>query len=360
MISTPSSFITHNSSLITRFESTYSQTSRRTNFSGVVSLGTSGQAEPLFARAARWANRSDRLRNRIDTRFATASACKVFTAVAALQLVEAGKLSLDTPVADIIAGFPFGQHVTLHHLLTHTSGLPDYFDEDEEVEIDAYALLWEHRPVYAMQSARDFLPLFYTKSPKYLPGERFAYNNAAFLLLELVVELAGSLPFRETVRRQILEPAGMSASGYFYTDRLPTRTALGYIPLPDGGSWRTNIFAVPYIGGGDGGAYVTAPDWSRFWSALLGGKLLGAEMLAEMLRPQTATNPRPGRHYGLGVWLSTAPLQRAARAIGSDPGVDMVSDCFLDTGLTLTVLSNESGGAMGMYTALYNVLMMDW
>jgi CubicO group peptidase (beta-lactamase class C family) len=159
----------------------------------------------------------------------------------------------------------------------------------------------------------------------------------------------------------VLEPAEMTASGYFYTDRLPSRTALGYIPLhADSSSWRTNIFAVPYIGGGDGGAYVTAPDWARFWSALRGGKLLGSAMLAEMLRPQVATNPRPGRHYGLGVWLLTAPLQLAARAVGSDPGVDMVSDCFLDTGLTLTVLSNESDGATQMYTALYNILMMDW
>ncbi len=344
---------------LTKFETVYRDTARRANFTGVVSLSESGNGLPLFARASRWANRADRLRNRCDTRFATASACKVFTAVAALQLVESGKLSLDTPVTELIEGFPFGPHVTLHHLLTHTSGLPDYFDEDEEVEIDAYALLWEHRPVYAMQSARDFLPLFYTKSPKSLPGDRFAYNNAAFLLLELIVERAAGTPFRETVRRQILEPAGMNASGYFYTDRLPGHTALGYIQLPDSG-WRTNIFAVPFIGGGDGGAYVTAPDWGLFWSALLGGKLLGADILAEMLRPQVATIPRPGRHYGLGVWLLTAPLQRAARAVGSDPGVDVVSDCFLDSGLVLTILSNESDGAAEMHKALYTVLMMDW
>jgi CubicO group peptidase (beta-lactamase class C family) len=344
---------------LSKLDSTYTQTALRSHFSGVVYLSAAGQDQALFARASRWANRADRLRNRINTRFAAASGSKLFTAVAALQLVEASKLTLDTPVADIIERFPFDPHITLYHLLTHTSGLPDYFDEEEEVEIDAYALLWEQRPVYAMQSARDFFPLFYTKTPKSLSGERFAYNNAGFLLLEAIIERAGGVPFREAIRRHVLEPAGMSDSGYFYTDRLPSQTALGYIPQPDG-SWRTNIFAVPFIGGGDGGAYVTAPDWSRFWNALLSGKLLGTEMLTEMLRPQIPTGARPGRHYGLGVWLLDAPLQRAARAGGSDPGVDMVSDCFLDTGLTLTVLSNESDGALEMYKALYGLLALDW
>lgn len=349
---------------LARLETVLYQAARREQFSGAVWLSALHQSDPLLARACGFSNRADRRRNRIDTRFATASGCKLFTAVAVLQLVEAGKLSLDTPAAEIIPAFPFGPHVTVAHLLTHTSGLPDYFDEEEEVEVDAYAQLWEQRPVYAMQSARDFLPLFYTKSPKRLPGERFAYNNAGFLLLELIVETAGGAPFRDIVRRCVLDPAGMADSGYFHTDRLPGRTALGYIPLPGAetakGSPRTNIFAVPAIGGGDGGAYVTAPDWARFWSALTGGRLLGPELLAEMLRPQVATQPLPGRHYGLGAWLRTSPLPRAALAFGSDPGVDMVSACFLDTGLVLTVLSNETEGAGEMYAALARALSSNW
>jgi CubicO group peptidase (beta-lactamase class C family) len=272
--------------------------------------------------------------------------------------VEEGRLALDTPAADLLPDFPFGPHITLTHLLTHTSGIPDYFDEEEEVEIDAYALLWEQLPVYAMQSARDFLPLFYSKTLKFLPGERFSYSNSAFLLLELIIERVGGLPFREAVCKAVFEPAGMVDSGYFYTDRLPGRTALGYIPLQDGGA-RTNVFAVPFIGGGDGGAYVTAPDWSRFWSALTGGKLLGAELLAKMLTPQVASHPLPGRHYGLGVWLLDSPLPRAAMAVGSDPGADMVSLCFLSRPLHLTILSNESDGAGQMYKALFEVLIRE-
>jgi CubicO group peptidase (beta-lactamase class C family) len=354
---------------LTRLEAVFRETAQRTRFSGVVTITTGGASETLFARSSGFSNRAERLRCRVDTRFASASASKLFTAVAALQLVETGQLSLNDPVADWIDGFPFGPHVTLYHLLTHTSGLPDYFDEEEAVEIDTYALLWEQRPVYAMQSARDFLPLFYTRAPKFLPGERFAYNNAAFLLLELIIERAGGVPFRDAVAQRILGPAGMADSGYFYTDRLPGHTALGYIPLAEGRprprgalerTYRTNIFAVPFIGGGDGGAYVTAPDWSRFWEALLNGKLLGPDLRTEMLRPQVPSHPRPGRHYGLGVWLIDSPLPRAAQAAGSDPGVDVVSLCFLDQPLHLTVLSNESDGASDMYRALFDLILKDW
>lgn len=328
------------------------------NFSGLLCLGRVGEKEPEFIRAAGWANRAEKIRIRPDTRFAAASGSKLFTAVTLLRQVEEGRLRLDERVADLLEGFPFGPHITLYHLLTHTSGLPDYFDEEEESDIDAYASLWAQRPVYAMHSARDFLPLFYTRSPKGLPGERFAYNNAGFLLLELVIERAAGVPFREAVRRCVLDPAGMSQTGYFYTDRLPRRCALGYIPL-EGGEWRTNIFAVPFVGGGDGGAYTTAGDWQRFWNALLGGRLLGTELLGEMLRPQAASHPLPGRHYGLGVWLRTSPLPRAALAIGSDPGADMVSACFLDRSLVLTVLSNESDGAWKLYKQAVELLISD-
>lgn len=333
-----SSFITQRSSLIT-------------HFSGVLAVTQPGEDSPIFARAAGWADRSNRRRNRLDTRFPTASGCKLFTAVTFLRLVEEGRLALDIPVANYLPDFPFGPHITPYHLLTHTSGLPDYFDEDEAVDMDAYALLWTQRPVYTMYSACDFLPLFYTKTPKTLPGERFNYNNAGFLLLELLIERGAGVPFHEAVRRCVFEPAGMVDSGYFFADRLPARCALGYIPL-EGGGWRSNIFAVPFIGGGDGGAYVTAWDWHHFWVALLNGKLLEAKIQAEMLRPQVATSPLPGRHYGLGVWLNTSPLPRAALALGGDPGVDMVSSCYLDRSLVLTVLSNVSDGAAAMFKAI--------
>jgi CubicO group peptidase (beta-lactamase class C family) len=341
---------------ISRLTRAYRAAARSTPFSGVVALEDTRTGAWLFTRTAGWANRAERIPNRLNTRFASASGSKLFTAVAALQLVEEGLLRLDSPAADIIEGFPFGRAATLRHLLTHTSGLPDYFDETGEQDGD-YASLWADRPVYRMDSARDFLPMFYARPVLFNPGERFSYNNAGFLLLELIIERASGEAFRQRVQRRVFDTAGMSGAGYFYADRLPGHTALGY--LTGEMDARTNLFALPYIGGGDGGAYASAQDWSQFWKALLNGRLLGPDLLAQMLSPQApaeALPGRPGRQYGLGVWLNLAPLRPAARAVGSDPGVEMVSACLNADGLQLSVLSNQSDGAGAMFWALLEAL----
>jgi len=340
---------------LARLVRAYRALARREPFSGVVALADLSSGEVLFSRAAGWASRAERIPNRLATRFASASGSKLFTAVAALQLVEEGALGLDQPAASLLEDFPFGARVTVRHLLNHSSGLPDYFDEDEPGA--DYADLWNERPVYRMRSARDFLPMFYGKPALFAPGERFSYNNAGFLLLELIVERASGEPFRERVRRKVFEPAGMNGAGYFSADQLPAHTALGY--LSAGPDAPTNLFSIPSIGGGDGGAYASAPDWTHFWSALLGGRLLGPDLCAQMLAPQApgeVAPGRPGRQYGLGVWLNVAPLRPALRAVGSDPGVEMVSACLPADGLCLHVLSNQSDGAGALFWGLLEAL----
>nr|WP_281170083.1 serine hydrolase domain-containing protein [Paenibacillus pinihumi] len=128
--------------------------------SGVLSV--SDRDEVAFEQGYGYANRSGHIENEADTRFNIASGSKIFTAVAVCQLVEQGLLSLDTRLSDCTGfSFPsFDPGVTVHHLLTHSSGIPDYFDE--EVMTD-YEQLWLTTPMYTMTSVASFLPCFKIK-----------------------------------------------------------------------------------------------------------------------------------------------------------------------------------------------------
>jgi CubicO group peptidase (beta-lactamase class C family) len=323
-------------------------------FSGVIHLSQIGEA--LWSYACGHAIRSESVPNRIDTRFQIASGCKLFTAVAICQLVERGAFRFETRLKDCVeVEFPqFDRDITIHHLLTHSSGITSYFEEDVSPD---YETLWQETPVYSLRSPRDFLPLFAHKPMKFAPGSRFQYNDGGYILLGLVVESVSDQPFVEFIAENVLVPAGMTDSGYFLSDRLPERTARGYIPNPDG-TWRTNVFAVPIVGGPDGGAYTTARDMMKFWQALRENRLLSAESTRDLLRPQIAvSNEQPATHYGRGVWIQgSADHTRKFFAEGSDPGVAFKSAVYPESGVVLTVIGNTGRALWPLYRQLERLL----
>ncbi|MBB5181445.1 CubicO group peptidase (beta-lactamase class C family)/catechol 2,3-dioxygenase-like lactoylglutathione lyase family enzyme [Planomicrobium koreense] len=301
-------------------------------FSGVVLL----KKEQLWTIAKGFADRANERPNSLGTRFAIASGCKIFTAVAICQLVEEGKLSFEDRLSSLLPeSFPHFD-VTLHHLLTHTSGIPDYFDEEQNASFEE---LWKTHPMYLMKSASDFIPLFHKKEMLFQPGEKFQYNNAGFIALGLVVEKITGQPFTEFVEQRIFAPAGMVNSGYFSLDQLPSETAYGYIS--EGDSWRTNQYAVPIKGGPDGGAFATAGDMVLFWEHLMDGSLVSKEMLARMLKPHASSRYND---YGYGVWMSRGGEQKYF-VTGWDPGVSFQSAYYADKGAILAVLANHSESA---------------
>lgn len=309
------------------------------DFSGVVLCKQEG--ETLFQMVRGYANRSDELLNDVNTRFGIASGCKVFTAVSIGQLIEQGHFTLDSKLKDVLnLTFPaWDSEITVHQLLTHTSGVPDYFDEDE---MDDFSALWRDRPVYVMRQLSDFLAMFQHLPMKSAPGEKFHYNNAAFIVLGLIVEQYTGLAFTTYVEEHIFKRAGMQDSGYFLTDQLPRNTAIGYIDADDG-TWTSNIFSIPVQGGADGGAYVTAPDMIRFWDALLGYTLLGEEMTRYLLTPYA--HDEDEEFYGLGIWLELREKEIfKAHVMGFDPGVSFMSGVYPKHGIQLVVISNQESG----------------
>lgn len=310
-------------------------------FSGVVLVREKG--ETVFEKGYGLANRAESLPNSINTRFQMASGCKIFTSAAICQLVQRGLIGFDTLLKDCLdIPFPrFSPEITVHQLLTHSSGITSYFEEDLDPD---YEGLWKDRPVYNVRAPRDFLPLFQHKRMKFPPGEKSEYNDGGFIILGLIIEQQTGMSFSGYIEENILAPCGMKDSGYFAADRLPERTAYSYIHDEADNSWRTNFFAVPVVGGPDGGAYTTAPDMVKFWIGLFDGRILNGEHTEKLLYPHIAAKTEgEDRYYGYGVWMIKPDDAVSAYYVeGWDPGVAFISSFYPTNEIMITIIGNSN------------------
>jgi CubicO group peptidase (beta-lactamase class C family) len=293
-------------------------------FSGVVKVDRG--AETLFAQAYGFAHRAYGVPNTVDTRFAIASGTKGFTAVTVAGLIADGALSLDTAAREVLGeDLPLiDDRVTVEHLLTHTSGIGDYYDE--------LSAMSDQPPAQQLATSAQYLAAVDGFPPNFPPGEGFRYCNGGFVVLGLIAERVAGIPFGELVRARVCEPAGMAATAFLRSDELPARTATGY--LEDG---RTNVFELPVLGHGDGGIYSTAADIHAFWQALFAGRLVPAAWVGRMTTPRVRVDDESS--YGLGLWL---PDDGTVMLQGGDPGVTFRSVHHPGSGLTHTVLANVS------------------
>lgn len=304
----------------------------------------------LIDKSFGYANRSDQLENNSATRFGIASGCKLFTAIAICKIVEEGKISFDSKLSDCLnIDFKlFDDKVTVHHLMTHTSGIPDYFDEDV---MDDFEELWVKNPMYHIRKLKDFLPLFQNEPMKSQAWESFHYNNAGYILLGLIVEQVSGLEFSDYVQKHIFNKADMTQSGYFSFDSLPPNTALGYIDKPDG-TWKTNIYSLPVKGGSDGGAFVTANDMAKLWNALMNYQLLNETYTNKLLSTHTQVNE--SGYYGYGIWIKKKTDNSILKyhIMGYDPGVSFHSAYYPGLSIKVVVCSNKSDGAFDIMSGI--------
>ncbi len=305
-------------------------------FTGVVAVDVG--EERVFERCYGFAHRGLAVPNTAGTRFALASGSKTYTAVAVLRLVEQRRLRLTDPVRPILGSdLPLiDDAVTIEHLLTHTSGIGDYLDEEADWQPTDYVMTL---PVHLLAETSGFLPMLEGHPQKFPPGERFGYCNQGFMVLALVIERVAGVGFHEFVEREVFAPAGLHHTGFLRSDDLPGDAALGY--LEKSGN-QTNVLHLPVRGNGDGGAYTTVGDLHRFWRALLDGRILGPGLVGELTRPRSDV-PEEGMRYAAGLWLhATGPQLIMA---GYDAGVAARSVHDPGPGITATVLSNSSRGA---------------
>ena len=316
------------------------------DFSGVVSI-TQPAGATVYARGRLDGPASAQVGP--DTRFNLASAGKMFTAVAVAQLVDARRVGLDDPVERYVEGLtPETGRVTVRQLLTHSSGLGNYFTPDN---------------LAAIRQARttaDLLPLVASERPAFTPGSRFAYSNSGFLLLGLVIERASGESYGDYLRRHVFAPAGMTRSGLTpgpATDRAVGLTTMTP-PAPDGAGLRSTSpgsqgapppgplrpapeAALP--GGPAGGSYSTAADMQRFLQALLEARLTSTAVLRAMLSTQIVAEPAtdrgPERDYGMGLGVGVFDGHRWAGHNGGAPGVNTEAAVYPDDRTAVVVLS---------------------
>ena len=308
----------------------------RSGFSGVVRVDRSGGMELCAAYGL--ADRAHEVPNTVETVFALASGAKTLTALAVMSLVERGTLELGTTARSLLGDdLPLiADDVTIEHLLAHRSGIGDYLDEDAVDDVSDYVM---PVPVHELATTEQYLPALDGHDTVFPAGERFAYNNAGYVVLALLAERATGVEFHDLVRTLVCEPAGMIDTAFLRSDELPGRAALGYLSV-DG--LRTNVLHLPVRGNGDGGVYSTAADLSAFWDALYAGRIVSPAQLAEMVRPRSDW-PEESRRYGLGFHLH--PTGDGVFLEGHDAGVSFASVHQPTSLITYTVISNWSEGA---------------
>ncbi|MFC6463694.1 serine hydrolase domain-containing protein [Marinilactibacillus sp. GCM10026970] len=310
--------------------------------------------ECIISRQYGYANMAEKIPNKAYTRFGIASGCKIFTAISICQLVEQGKLTFDTKLRDCLSiDFPhFDPSITVHHLLTHTSGVPDYFDEDV---MDDFEELWIDRPMYHIRNLKDFLPMFQYEKMVDKVGSDFNYNNTGYVLLGLIIEAVSGMIFSDYVEKHVFEVAGMNDSGYFSLDKLQANVATGYVEEEDG-TWKSNIFSIPAKGGSDGGAYVSVEDMERFWKALMNHQLLTKTMTDTLLKPQV--HEEDDFYYGYGGFMKVNDQEVIKYAqLGYDPGVNYHSVYYPNENLSIIVCSNKSSGAFDLQYIVEQALL---
>lgn len=279
--------------------------------------------------------------NTMETRFASASAGKMFVAVGILQLIEQGKLEFESTLGEIIDidWHEIDINVTVRQLLTHVSGIPDYFDESV---MDEYEELWIDYPNYKIRHNSDLLPLFIDKPMMYAKGERFQYNNTGYVLLAMIIEQVTGLAFDQYLKSNIFDICGMNSTGYYELDKLPSKCANNYIYCEETDDYRTNIFSVDVKGTGAGGAFITVTDIVNFWNGLREHKLLSEKMVTEMLSRQSGDgHDAEEGYYGYGVWI--IPKDEGADIPyfqGCDPGVSFISEYNPDKNIISVLVSN--------------------
>jgi CubicO group peptidase (beta-lactamase class C family) len=313
-------------------------------FSGVIRI--SAGEDVVFSGAYGPASRRWPVPVTEQTRFDVASVTKLFTSVVVLRQVAAGALDLDAPITAYVdlTGTAISDRVTLRHLLTHTSGIAD--DADEEAG-ESYEELWRDRPNYSVTQTADFLPQFAFKPPLFEPGTGCRYCNCGYILAGLALERATGLSYRDAVREEVFEQAGMTRSGFFDMRDDEPDVAEGWEQDADG-RWRRNIYSYPPIGSPDGGAQCTAADLVRFMQAVRAGSLLPDELTADFLTPQVLHHASDAHevHYGFGLeFMVVDGVVRSMYKEGVNTGASAFAAYYPHRGLDLAIVSATEDGA---------------
>jgi D-alanyl-D-alanine carboxypeptidase len=311
----------------------------RGEFSGAVLTARNGKV--LFGRAYGLADRERRIPNTVETRFRIGSMNKMFTAVAVLQLVEAGKIELSAPLGNYLSNYPnkdVASKVTIHQLLTHMGGTGDIFGPDFDAHRDE------------LRTLGDYVQLYGKRELEFEPGSRWAYSNYGFILLGVVIEKVTGQSYYGYVQEHIYEPAEMTRTGSLPEDQMVSDRSIGYTRPPETTSWVPNTNTLPYRGTSAGGGYSTVTDLARFADALMSHRLLRSDSTEQLITGKVEALGREKYAYGFEDRRDTAKDGSVGHG-GGAPGMNGDLRIYPKSGYVVAALANIDPPAAQRATA---------
>lgn len=315
-------------------------------FSGVVLLAKNG--EPLFVQAYAMANKSRNVANDVGTKFNLGSLNKMFTAIAIAQLAQEGKLQFGDSVAKHLPDYPnkdVASRVTIHQLLTHTSGMGDYLDSKRFAELRG-----------TLESVNAHFPLFVDDAMSFEPGSRFQYSNAGYVVLGAIIERVSGKSYLDYVREHIFKPAGMVNTDSYELEQNVPNLAIGYTKSEGRESRQDNARFLPAKGSPAGGGYSTVEDLHHFARALSGYKLLNEQYTKIVLGGKVDAPFGPNIKYAYGFGDQRVNGHRIIGHSGGYPGVSAMFQMYVDQGYTVIVLGNYDEAAQMVAKRLREII----
>ena len=242
-------------------------------FNGSALVAENGKV--VYKGAFGLANMEWNIPNTPDTKFRLGSITKQFTATVILQLAEQGKIKLNGKLSDYLPDYrkDVGEKVTIHNLLTHTSGIPSYTSQPgffENVSRNPYKV-------------DEFVQKYASGDLEFEPGSKFEYDNSGYFLLGAIIEHVTGKPYEQVLKENIFDPAGMKNTGYDHHETILPKRATGYSKTPDGYINAAYLdMSIPYAAGS---LYSTVEDLYLWDQALYTDKLLSAQSKALMYTP---------------------------------------------------------------------------
>ena len=288
------------------------------NFSGSV-LIAHGE-DVLVCKGYGLANIEHGVLNTPHTKFRIGSVTKQFTSMAVIQLQERGLLSTEDFLAKYIPDYPHGDEITIHHLLTHTSGVVNFTSLSDFDEIEILNL-----------SIEETIELFKNKPLDFQPGEKYKYSNSGYVLLGFIIEKVSNKSYADYIKENIFDPLDMKNSGYDSYSKIINNRAAGYISSKNGLVNAGYIdMSIPH---GAGALYSTVEDLFRWDRALYTEKLVKNDSLKKIFTPFK-------NDYGYGWFISERFGRKCVQHGGGIEGFKVNISRYPDSRACIIVLSN--------------------
>ncbi|MBK7871218.1 MAG: beta-lactamase family protein [Saprospiraceae bacterium] len=302
-----------------------------TNFdlSGSILIAERGQI--LYEKYFGYADLDKKVKISNQTLFNIASGGKMFTAIAIAQLVEKGKLNYNDNITKYLNGFADkskADKITIHHLLSHTSGIAEYWSGQN------------NKAVYSATNINDHLKIVYQAGFDFEAGTQYQYCNSNFILLGAIIEKVTGKSFYDIIQSEIFNPAGMSASGYFNYGSKNTATSLARGEKEN--TWKEGRHGIK--GSSAGGAYSNGRDILKFSRVLKNNALIGEKTFKNIITPQNKGLDIT-EDYGYGFIIQKSAQEITYGHGGTTDGVNFEFRYFPGQDITLVVFSNQNNGA---------------